>query len=289
MNEIVIDQLARRLQKCPFDGALFDPDLRLRLHLCDAHKTQISRPHRVACQTAAENAERPKQLYCCPHCDYVVPDSFDGSPTSEVSNHIRAKHRNPNSVEQVGLSFAVSTDEELIDGYMEQEGSIERRACLQCGKICADDDSIALHWVEEHCEPVTADEARRALETDPERVRVQLAEIFSEMEEEEARTRLAYREPDDGYPIHSSPSVPRVRSKPAESIVFVEREPVSFSDRELEELLEREGLDEEEVSPGEEWTEGRQQIAAVELRFCNIVDGYIPLVKDVRRILPPLL
>ena len=289
MNEVVIERLARRLLKCPFDQQLFDSALGLRLHLCEAHRTEIARPHRVACQSATKNTERPKQLYCCPHCDFVVPDPFDGSPTSEIINHIRAKHSNPDSVESVGLGFAVSSDEELIDGYMEQQGSIERRACVRCGTISADDDSIALHWAEEHCQPVTADEARRALENDPERFRVPLAEIFSEIEEEEARNRLVYREPDDGYPIHHSPSVPRVRSRPAKSIVYVEREAVHFLDRELEELLEREGWDEAEVSPGEEWSEGRQQAAVIELRFCNIVDGYIPLVKDVRRILPSLM
>lgn len=116
-----------------------------------------------------------------------------------------------------------------------------------------------------------------------------MAEIFSEIEEEEAREQLAYREPDDRYVIHHSPSVPRVRSRQTESIVYIEREPAPFPNRELEELLEREGWDEGEVSPGEEWAEGRQQIATVEMRFCNIVDGYIPLVKGVRQILPPLM
>ena len=283
MSEIVIERLARSLVKCPFDQQLFYSSLGLRLHLCDAHRTEISRLHPVACQTGDRNTERPRQLYCCPHCDFVVPDPFDGSPTSEIINHIRGEHAN------VRLSFAVSSDEELIDGHIEQRGSVERRACVSCGTMCADDDSIALHWVEEHCERVSADEARRALEADPERFRVQLAEIFSEIEEEEARKRLAYREPDDGYAIHHSPGVPRVRSRPAESIVYVEREPVHFVDRELEELLEREGLDEPEDSPREEWAEGTQQTAVLELRFCNIVDGYIPLVKEVRRILPSLL
>src|SRR5438128_7594739 len=50
---------------------------------------------------------------------------------------------------------------ELIDGYMEDQGSVERRACVRCGTICADDDSIALHWREEHCEPVAASSATR--------------------------------------------------------------------------------------------------------------------------------
>src|SRR5437660_3975654 len=166
MNEIVIERLARRLLKCPFDQQLFDSDLSLRLHLCDAHRTEISRAHRVACQTATENNERPKRLYCCPHCDFVVPDPSDENPLSAILNHIRIEHPNPNPFEPVKSSFAVSKDEELIDGYMEQQGSIERRACARqgCTAICADDDSIALHWTEEHCQPLTADEARGALE-----------------------------------------------------------------------------------------------------------------------------
>jgi hypothetical protein len=292
MNEIVIERLARRLQKCPFDQQLFNSALSLRLHLVAAHSVEISRPHRVACQTTAANTERPRQLYCCPHCDFVVPEPSSENPLSGILNHIRAEHPNPNTFEPVRLSFAVSTDEELIDGYMEQQGSIERRACARegCSAICADNDSIALHWTEEHRETVGVEEARQLLAGDPERFRIPLAEIFRELGEEEARNRLAYREPDDSYAIHHSPSIPRVRSRPTESIVYVEREPVHFLDRELEELLEREGWDDEvEASPGEQWVEGKQQIAAVELRFCNIVDGYIPLVKEVRRILPPLI
>jgi hypothetical protein len=292
MNEIIIERLARRLLKCPFDQQLFDSAFGLRKHLCDEHRAQISRPHRVACQTDTRNTERPKQLYCCPHCDFVVPEPSYQNPHSGIVNHIRAEHPNPNQFEPTELSFAVSKDEELIDGYMEQQGSIERRACAHegCSTIHNDDDSVALHWAEEHRETVTDEEVRRVFEADPERFRAFLAEIFRELEEEEVRNRLAYRAADDGYVIHHSPGVPRVRSRPAESIVYVEREPVRFDNRELEELLEREGWDAElEVTPGEAWAEGRQQTTTVELRFCNIVDGYIPLVKEVRRILPPLM
>ncbi len=239
-----------------------------------------------------QRARNDPNSFTAAHCDFVVPDPSSDNALSGILNHIRFEHPNSNPVEPARMSFAVSTDEELIDGYMEQQGSIERRACSRegCTAMCADDDSIALHWAEEHREAVTIEEVRRAIETDPERFRVQLAEIFHELEQEDARNRLAYREPEDGYVIHHSPSVPRVRSGPAESIVYVEREPVRFLDRELEELLESECWDgNQEVPPGEEWAEDRQQLATVELRFCNIVDGYIPLVKDVRGILPPLM
>jgi hypothetical protein len=189
MNEIIIERLARRLLKCSFDGELFDSALSFRLHLCNDHRTQISRPHRVACQADTQNTERPKQLYCCPHCDFVVPEPSYQNPHSGIGNHIQAKHPNPNQFEPTKVSFTVSTDEELIDGYMEQQGSIERRACARdnCTTICADDDSIALHWVEEHCETATVEEIRQALEADSEKFRILLAEIFRELEEEEAR------------------------------------------------------------------------------------------------------
>jgi hypothetical protein len=123
MNEIVIERLAQRLFKCPFDQQLFDSILGLRLHLCGAHRSEISRLHRVACQSAADNTERPKKLYCCPQCDFVVPDPSDESPTSEIINHIRVEYPN------VGMGFAVSSDEELIDGYMAQRGSIGNSFC----------------------------------------------------------------------------------------------------------------------------------------------------------------
>jgi hypothetical protein len=284
-------RLARRLLKCPFDQQLFDSALGLRLHLYGAHRTEISRPHRVACQRSSENVERPRQLYCCPHCDFAVPDPSWSNPTSEMIEHVRSEHPGPDPCVPVWLSFAVSTDEELIDGYMEQSGSIERRACARegCITICADDDSVALHWGEEHCDNPSAEEAPRAFEADPEKLGVLLAEIFAEIAEEETRERLARREPDDGYVIHHSPSVPRVRSKPGEYIVYINRESLRFEDREVEELLEREGWDVgEEIPSGEVWAQGRQQTVIIELRFCNIVDGYVPLVKEIRRILPPL-
>src|SRR5437667_4772317 len=99
MNKIVIERLAQRLLKCPFDQQLFDSAFSLRLHLCDAHRTEISRSHRVACQGSAENTERPKQLYCCPHCEFVVPEPSCQNPHDSIINHIRTEHPNPNPFE----------------------------------------------------------------------------------------------------------------------------------------------------------------------------------------------
>src|SRR5207302_10905337 len=116
-------------------------------------------------------------------------------------------------------------------------------------------------------------------ENNPERFRAALAECLAEVAEEEIRRRLSVREPDDGYEIHHSPSVPRVRSAPGESIIYVEREAVSLLDREIEEFFSCEGLD-----LGNDGALDQHQTARVELRFCNIEDGYISLVKEVRRI-----
>ncbi len=42
------------------------------------------------------------------------------------------------------------------------------------------------------------------------------------------------------------------------------------------------------ASADEVWPESKHRTVSIDLRFCNILDGYIPLVKDIRSILPPL-
>jgi len=116
-----------------------------------------------------------------------------------------------------------------------------------------------------------------------------LAESLVETADEETRQRLSAQEPDDGYVIHHCPNVPRVRSRPSEHIVFIEREAVNLTDLEMGKLLECEGLDyEDEIRPDEIWSESKHRTVFIDLRFCNGIDGYIPLVKEVRGILPPL-
>jgi hypothetical protein len=289
VDAIVIERLARRLLKCPFDQELFNLPLLLRLHLSERHETEICRRCSVPRQSHLQGIERPETIYLCGHClNFVVPEAGDGRGVGEMERHIGAEHPNPGG--PIELRFFVSKDTTLIDRLVEQESSEEARGCAYrgCSEVFADVDSVALHWAEDHCSMATVEEARRALEADPGRFRDQLAQVFAEMEQEEARKRLAAREPDDGYVIHHHPSVPRVRSRPAESILYVEREPVSFLDREVEDMLDYEGLDVEEEAPfGVEWP-GREETVTVELRFCNILEGYVPLVKHVRRLLPPL-
>lgn len=287
MSEIVIARLAKRLLKCPFDGDIFDSSLGLRVHLCETHGAQICQQIRLMRPDSVEcSEERPNRLYCCPQCDFAIPERSYPSATTERGQHIKDRHRNPSGPTSIG--FRTSEDESLIDGFMESQQSIAACACLCCSKNFADEASVAEHWVELLREEVTVEEARLAYDADPERFRIQLGEIFSEVAEEDLRKRLALREPDDGYIIHHVPSVPRVRRKPGEYDVYIESERVTFLDRELDELLEREGWDIADDAPfGTEWSEGRQQSTSIELRFCNIVDGYIPLGKEIRCILPP--
>jgi len=76
-----------------------------------------------------------------------------------------------------------------------------------------------------------------------------------------------------------------VPSKQSESIVYIDGL-VRIADIEL--LLEYEGLDSEAETADEHFDGSKNQQVHVDLRFCNILDGYIPLVKTVRSILPPL-
>ncbi len=290
MNEAVFENLAKHIFKCPCCAGIFESQLGLRLHLCGSHVTEICRHYRVPRQTSLDGTERPEKLYLCGQCfQYVVPETFGRNPISEIESHIRAEHPNPSGPTQIKL--AVSEDTTLIDQFVDQQASQEVCACnfTNCSEVCADEASVALHWAEKHCEAVTVEEARRAFEADPERFRAVLAASLDEVAREEARQELSTQEPDDGYVVHHCPNVPRVRSRPSEHIVFIEREVVSLADSEMEELLEYEGLDfREEIQPDEIWSESKHRTVMIDLRFCNIVDGYIPIVKEIRGILPPL-
>ncbi|MDD5141757.1 MAG: hypothetical protein PHY43_16025 [Verrucomicrobiales bacterium] len=177
----------------------------------------------------------------------------------------------------------------LIDKFMDHQGSQDVCACCICGDIFDDDAAVALHWTENHYETPTVEETRRAFEADPERFRAELAESLAAVAEEEIWQRLAVPDSDDGYVIHHSPNVPRVRSRPSEHFVFIEREAIELPDQEIEELLEYEGLNwGDAVLPDEIWSESRHRTVCIDLRFCNILDGYIPLVRAVHDILPPL-
>ena len=218
MNDAVLRHFAERLSKCPCCGEVFESQLSLRLHLCESHKTEICRSHRIQCPTAFKGIERPSKLRFCGHClEANSPEPFASDAFGKIDNHIRVEHSHPSSPTR--LTFSVSEDSTLIDKFMDEQGFHEVRACSRCGEIFDDDASVALHWAERYCEAPSIEEARRAFEADPERFRAVLAESLVETAEEEARQRLAAHEPDDGYIIHHCPNVPRVRSRPSEHIV----------------------------------------------------------------------
>lgn len=283
-RESVIECLAQRLHKCPFDQQFFDSSnsvLGLRLHLCESHAGEICQSHRISRPEPFDSGDRPRRLYCCLHCDFAAAP---GNAIASIIQYITTEH--PNSQGPAIISFRTSEDEDVIDRFVDQQGTIEVRICNypDCRQIFDDEARIAEHWVETHSDAgVMVEDARNALESNPERFRTALAECLAEVAEEEVRRRLSIREPDDGYEIHHSPSVPRVRSAPSESIIYVEREAVSQLDREIEELFGYEGLDFENEVQLDQY-----QTVRVELRSCNINDGYIPLVKEVRSILPLL-
>src|SRR6266571_2260130 len=110
MSETVIERLARRLSKCPFDQELFDSGklaLSLRLHLCEAHVAEICLPHRIARPPDSDLGERPRKLYCCPLCDFAVPNPGVENPLSAIINHIEVEHSRPDGG-PVHIEFRIS-------------------------------------------------------------------------------------------------------------------------------------------------------------------------------------
>src|SRR6266851_3015589 len=164
MNDAVLRHFAERLSKCPCCGEVFESQLSLRLHLCESHKTEICRSHRIQCPTAFKGIERPASVFFCGHClELGVPEPFVvPGGTGGIYDHIKAEHSNPS--EPTRLTFSVSEDSTLIDKFMEQQGFQDVCACCSCDEIFDDDAAVALHWAESHCEAPTVEEARRAFE-----------------------------------------------------------------------------------------------------------------------------
>lgn len=291
MSDDILNRLARRLLKCPFDSELFDSQSELGTHLSASHGAQICKRHRVPRLEPVEDIERPKKMFMCGICfGFMVPDAVGRSALSEIPAHIKAQHPNPSGgPTQVSLSW--STDPELINRFMADEALEEVCACNDagCSGVFANEDSVATHWVGQHCTRPSADEVQAALAVEPERFSSLLEEILSEFEAGAIGPEPSFPEPDDGYRIRHSPSVPRVRSRPSEFVAYIDKQLVRLREDDFEAFLNYEGFDiEADEVPAENWVEGQQQIAQLDLRFCNIVDGYIPLVKSIRRILPPL-
>jgi hypothetical protein len=285
MNEIDLKRFAECLWKCPFDNELFDSYLSFWSHLCELHGSDICQRHPVKGELSLGDIERPRKLTFCGHCfDFVVPSAPDRYPASEIDRHIQEQH--PNPVGPRELKISISTDPKLIDRFMEQETLRDIYVCNRCTESFSDEASVAEHWAKNHRERPSAEQV---VETDPERLQDALKDSLNAASPDKSREQSAFQEREDGYVIHHSPDVPRIRSKPSEHIIYIEREPVRLLDDELQELLMSEGWDSDgEGTADEDFDGGKNQQVHIELRFCNILDGYIPLVKSVRSILPPL-
>ena len=291
MTDAVLNRLAQRLLKCPFDPELFDSAAELQSHLLECHGDQICEKRRVPKRVAQKDIERPTAIHICGLCfEFMVPNIEGRNALSEIPAHGKETHSNPNLPPSTPPIWR-SDDAALIDKFMTDQGLEDVCPCRAegCRRVFSDVEAAAVHWTKEHVEHAKAEDVRHALESDPERDQEWFGELLAaEMEAEQVRTRPPIQAPDDAYPIHHMPSVPRVRSKPGEFIVYVERELARMPEIELLELMEIEEFDSMDAELlGGEWVAAQE--TSVDLRFCNIVDGYIPLVKAVRGILPPLV
>ena len=294
MTDAVFNRVARRLFKCPFDPELFDSKLELETHFFECHGDQICEKRRVLRQDAEVDAERPVNLTICRYCAeaghyFAIPHYGDQAPADDIVAHIRQKH-SPASGHPPIISFRVTEAEDEIVRFMEWQRWKDEFACCfgQCSARYDDPIHVLEHWMHEHLEAPTAEDVRHALESDPDGFQERFGELLAgAMEEERDRTQPPSQTPDDGYRIRHMPPVPRVRSRPGEFIIYVERTLSRIREDEYQEWMAAEGLDGDEMTGGD-WADALQRLAIVELRFCNIVDGYIPLVKEVRGILPPL-
>lgn len=289
MSNIELKGLAERMWKCPFaDSELFDSSLAFWSHLCESHGKEISKHHRPSWQIPfGDIDERPEKLTFCAHCfAFVVPNGPGRNPISEIDAHIQEQHPNPFGPRKVTIS--ISTDSKLIDQFMEQQILGEVYECAQCSQSFSDQAFVAEHWIKDHCDKPTQEDVAHLLATDPQRLEDVLKYFLETSSTKEGQNHSDFLIQDDDYIIRHSPNVPRVRSRPTEHIVLVEREPVRFLDEELRELLEHEGLDGGSEMADELFDGNENQQVHIDLRFCNILDGYIPLVKTVRSIVPPL-
>lgn len=291
MTDAVLSRVARRLLRCPFESVLFDDAEDLQSHLLECHEAQICQKHRIPKRAAEKDSERPEIIHACGLClEFMVPKLEGRNAITEISAHLRETHSDPN-LPPPKLSMKEMKDVKSIDDFMTERGLQDVCDCRGpgCNQVFSDTERVAAHWISEHVEAPNAEDVKHALESDPERFQERFGELLAaEMEAEEVRTRLPAGAPDDGYAIQHLPSVPRVRSRPGEFIVYIERALRRIREDELQEYLESQGLDGDQLTGGD-WGDGeRVTQIAIELRFCNIVDGFIPLVKDVRGILPPL-
>ena len=279
MSERILKRFAKRLLRCPFDEELFDSKDGLCEHLSEIHANALRRIHPVPEQELTAEIERPLRMHQCPYCDFLVPELVGHNAITDIEHHIEKKHVTR------GLSILIVDDQARIDQWMEsQRPVIFECAEPDCKERWRTETLIAEHWVEEHCYLPSIEDVRRLLDADPYRFESLLEECLK-AEEDEERSRMRQLPVADGYRIRHYPNVPRIRSRPSEYIVYVEGEKASVRQEDFDEMFAAEGIDAENDEPSNEpWT---PQTVHLELRFCNIEGGFVPLVRELKRILPP--
>ncbi len=286
MSERILRRIAKRLLRCPFDEELFDSEEALSEHLLAHHSPDICRKQRMPKQDALGDIDRPTKLTFCGHClGHMVPDALGRNALSEIARHIREAHPNPNGEARTTMTF--SSDPALIDRFIENQVSPEVCICREpgCGELFNSEANVTAHWADKHCYPPTIEGVRRLLEVEPERFGVLLEECLK-AEQDQERARVRQQPVADSCIIRRYPNVPRIRSRPSEYIVYVEGERACVRQEDFDEMLAIEGIDAENAEPSNEpWT---PQTVQLELRFCNIEGGFVPLVGELKRILPPL-
>lgn len=285
MSDSILRRLAKRFWRCPFDQELFDSNAALSQHLIESHLGDICQRSRIPKQDGYGDIDRPSKLWFCGHClGNMVPEALGRYPSSEIPKHISEMH--PNPFGSAFITMKPTTDPVLIDQFMYEQASSEVFECRDpgCGHLLSSESAIADHWIDKHCLYATIEDVRTLLEIAPERCDAALDECLAAQYEEDRRRNRASEEPDDGYPINRWPDVPRVRSRPSEVIVYVERERARLHEEEFQEMCAASGYDDHsDMTSDEPWT---PQTIRLELRFCNIQGGFIPTVQEVRRILP---
>lgn len=293
MTDAVIHRLAGKLWKCAFDDQLFDSVIGMGSHLIEFHGYRLCEKQQVLREAADQASEKPVRLSVCIYCQqggryFAIPRFPDWQADDGIIAHIDQNHLLP-SGRPAPHSFLTPHSAEEIDKFMEWQRWKDEYRCLECSERFDDLESCGWHWTEEHVKHAKPEDVHRVLQTDPEQLYERFGDHFAwalvEAEAEEARSRTPNETPDDGYLIHHMPNVPRVRSRPGEFIVYVEGMLRRIREDVYEDLTPGERDDGDELVE-EEWIDGRQRVAKIELRFCNIVDGYIPRVGDVKKILP---
>lgn len=283
-SERILKRLAKRLLRCPFDEEVFDSKAALKEHLEGAHSDEICGEKLIPKQDGLREIEPPTRLTFCGHClNFVVPNGPCRNATTEVDRHIRAEHPNPSGPRE--LKIRVTSDPDLIAQFIEADKFTRVFECseLGCSAISRTKLDAAEHWVETHCFCPSVEDVRKLMEADPERFGALLEECFKAELEQERTDRLCQRE-SDAYPVRHYPNVPRIRSRPSEYIVYVDGEKATVNREDYDEMLAIVGTDaENEDAPRDTWT---RQTIHLDLRFCNIEDGYVPLTRDVKSLLP---